>query len=40
MSEGGNYEKEKINYNQEVFEKLFGMIEKITEGIIIMEDVI
>ena len=33
-------EKEKIHYNQEVFEKLFGMIEKITERIIIMENVI
>ena len=29
-----------INYNQEVFDKLFGMIEKITERIIMMENVI
>ena len=35
-----NKEKEKIIYNQEVIEKLFGMVEKITERIVIMENVI
>ena len=39
MPEEENNDKQ-INYNQEVFDKLFVMIEKITERIVLMETVI
>ena len=39
-NESGEETGDKIHYNQEVFEKLFGMINKITERIVTMENVI
>ena len=39
MPEEDKNEKQ-IKYNQEVFDNLFGMIEKITDRIILMENVI
>ena len=35
-----SHNERRINYNQEVFEKIFSMMEKITERVVLVENVI